>query len=149
MGDRRQGRRGVHLAEILLALVIVGGPLLSVIGLVNRTQHNANKQRVLAAAEQVACEWLELVAGENPDTRRALAADGLDRYLGRKVRDRAKRLPPAARDAYLAQVLPLVQDARLEVAGSAEEAQRLELTVRCQTSGVIQLGCVVRAAAGS
>jgi len=120
MGTNARGLRpagGFHLLELLLAVVLVGGPLVVMVTAVVQTSRNASRLQARAEAEQVLVEWSERIARLDRSTADQLAAEGLSGWLAAIVQSHAELLTPAAQQSQRRLVQPLINTAQLVVRG--------------------------------
>src|ERR1043166_9227746 len=101
-----RNRKGFHLTEALVAMLLVGGPLLSIVHLVEGNVRGASFNQQRASTQMVLAELAEILMGESPaELSRACASPAaLSDLLARRI----EHLPEAARAPYQRQVGPLL-----------------------------------------
>ena len=99
-------RGGFQLAELLVALGLAAGPMLVALGLIHSNMHGARFNQDRGTARMVLVDMVELLLGETTPMLRELCGVDGEHLLANRLADRIAHMPPAARDAYRAQVAP-------------------------------------------
>lgn len=102
-------RRGTSLVEVMVAGLLVAGPMLLVLSMGQSSRSAAAQAAETTTARLVLLDLMELLMGEPLDELRktraaASASDELEKLLARRLAD----LPPAVRESYRRQILPLI-----------------------------------------
>jgi type II secretory pathway component PulJ len=143
-------RAGFSLVEVMVAALLVAGPMLVILTLGQSSRTAAAQAAEVTTARLVLLDLMELLMGEPLDELRrtrdaASASDDLETLLGRRLAE----LPPAVRESYRRQIMPLIGKVTLaldENVGGKAGLARITLSVPLGKRGPVKVSRLFRPA---